>query len=154
MPRIPMSVQLPTYQLAKELYSQAAIAISQAQVKLKTNFNDATTGSLKVTDIVQPFAGSIVGVTLTMDTNKTAGLLQVSPSINGTEVASTTPLYRVAMANAAKTKSVFSDAQVQGQRFNAGDTIGAIITTDSNLLPAASADLYAEIWVVYDFVQA
>src|SRR5260221_10294541 len=123
---VPIQYLMPVYWSSKELFGQAAVAISQTAVKLKVGVNDATNGFLLVTDVAQPNSGSVVGVTITLNTNKTAGLLQVSPTINGSEVGSGVPLYRVAMANSAKVKSLFSGASVSGQTFAAGDTVGAM----------------------------
>lgn len=134
-------------------WGQPNVAISQTAVALKTFTNAATTGALDVTDIVAPWAGSIVGISYNLETNKTAGALSLSPTINGTEVASTNVLYRVAMANTTRTAHKIVDGQSTGLRFAAGDQLGFKLTTDGSFAPT-TADLMAIMYVVFEFVYA
>jgi hypothetical protein len=153
MPSVPSDFAAPGYFPGTMIFGQVNVAISQAQVALKINVNDATSGSLNLTDHLAPYAGSIVGITARLGANKTAGGLSVSPTINGTEVASTTPLYRVAMANGTPKLAKTVDAQTPGLRFNANDLIGARITTDSSFAPAGAQDIEVIVWVLYEGIQ-
>lgn len=131
-----------------------SIAISQAQVALKLGTNDATTGTNKNTDIQMPYAGWIVGITFQLDTGpKTAGALQCSPTIGGTEVASTNALYRVAMANSGRIASKLCDAGLPGLGFVAGNVLGIKVTSDGSFAPSGTNDLHAYLWVVCANVQ-
>lgn len=150
-PSDPFASQLPQALLGP--WGAASLAISQAQVALKLGVNDATTGTNQNTDIQAPFAGSIVGIYYQLNTNKTAGALSVSPTINGTEIASTVPLYRTAMGNTIRKASKAADGGTPGLRFNAGDFLGAKVTTDGSFAPAGSADLHVYLVVVFEQVQ-
>ncbi len=132
-------------------FSQAAVAASQAQVAIKMIFNDATTGSNKNIDQVMLQGGTIVGISYNLDTNKTAGVLGISPTVNGNEPASTNLLYRLALGNAARKQYKLVTA-LQGIPFAAGDLVGAKITTDGSMAPT-TADLVVTLWVVFNGVQ-
>lgn len=134
-------------------FGVAAIALSQAAVAMKFGVNDATTGSNLNTGMPMPYAGSIVGIVEVMNTNKTAGVLGISPTINGTEIGSTIPLYRQAMANTALKVTKNVDGGQPGLRFNAGDVIGAKITTDGSFAPSASADILCWLMVMFEQFQ-
>lgn len=133
-------------------FSQANVAASQSAVALKTNVNAATTGALDVIGFVAPWPGSIIAVTEQADTNKTAGALSVTPTINGNAIAAPADLVAVPMANAAQKAFKATDAQQTGARFAAGDLIGAKLTTDAGFTPI-TLDLYVKIWVIFEYVQ-
>lgn len=154
---------MPSYATVKALaenfmvkegpWGVASLAISQAQVAMKLGVNDATTGSNQNTAIVAPYTGTIVGIAYQLNTNKTAGALSCSPTIGGTEVASTHPLYRVAMGNAVQVVQKLSDGSAAGSRFVVGNLLGVKVTTDGSFAPAASADILAWLLVVYEGAQ-
>jgi hypothetical protein len=130
-------------------WAQKAVAINQAQVALFINVNDATSGALLNTGYTMPLAGSIVGIAANLQNALTHVTLQLSPTIGGSEVGSTTPLYRVSMPIGAVLYKM-CDAQTPGLRFAAGAVLGIKITTDANLLPAGSADLNAQLLVMFE----
>jgi hypothetical protein len=133
-------------------FSQAAVAASQAQVALKVNVNDATSGSLNITGIPAQWPGSLTGISAVLTANKTAGVFGVSPTVAGTEVGSTSPLYRAAIANSAKQVVKNCDAQLPGHRFNQGDLLGVKITTDGSYAPTTS-DLLVILTVTYEEIR-
>jgi hypothetical protein len=114
-------------------FGQANVAVDQTNVQLVGN---------QTAGYVMPFAGEIVAVTYLLSANKTAGVLTVGPTVGGTEVAALT----VTAANTAAsgTKRV----PRRTATFAAGSEIGVEITTDANLLPAASAELNVVVWVI------
>lgn len=139
------------YALEYYSFGQSQAAANQAAVALKRNVNAATSGSLNITGVVMPFAGSIIGVTVNTSANKTAGVATVAPTINGTALASGTGLSAVALANAAAKASKMIDAQVSGARFNAGDLVGVKLTTDGSYLPT-TLDWEVIIYVEFEGV--
>ena len=152
MPSLPNDGMASAYPLKYFSYGQAQSAASQSAVALKLNVNAATSGSLNITEIPMPFAGSIVGITAALTANKTAGVMTFAPTINGTALASGTGLSAVAMANATKGINKMIDANVSGARFAAGDTVGVKLTTDGSYAPTTN-DLYVMVWVVFDKAQ-
>lgn len=139
-------------------FGAASLAISQVQVALKLIVNDATTGSNLNIDMFMPYAGEVVGIAYQLNTNKVAGALSVSPTLGAAgaaaaEVAATSALYRLAMANATRFISKFRTLSESGLRFKAGDNIGAKVTTDGSFAPAASADLLVWLYVAWEDVR-
>lgn len=139
---------------SEEYYSfgQSQAAASQSAVALKRNVNAATGGSLNITGVPMPHAGSIVGVTIATSANKTAGVATVTPTINGTALAAATGLAAVALANAAAKKVQTIDAQVAGARFNQGDLLGVKLTTDGSYLPT-TLDWEVIVYVEFEGLQ-
>ena len=118
LPSVPVATQYP--EVILPAFGAASLAASQAQVALKVNVNDATSGSLNITGIPAQAPGSIVGISVVMSANKTAGSFGISPTVGGSEPASSSPLYRVPVANAAKQAVANADANSPGLTFNQG----------------------------------
>lgn len=133
-------------------FAAAQVAINQAAVALKLNVNAATSGALNLTGLPAPFAGSIVGLTAVLTANKTAGVMTLTPTINGTAITTPASLVAVAVANATLQKVVTTDAQQVGARFKAGDLLGVKLTTDAAYLPITN-DLYVQLLIVFEGVQ-
>ena len=154
MPRLQGAPLWDQYVLRAYGFQQHNVAINQAQVALQRNVNDATSGSLLNVGVPAINSGYIVGITANLLAVITHVTLSLSPTIAGTEVVSTSTLYRVSMAVA--TPSIISQMVDWGDstlRFAKGQLLGMKITTDAALLPAGSADLDAELWVMYDPVE-
>ncbi len=134
------------------IFAAAQVGISQAAVALKLNVNAATGGALNLTGIPAPLAGSIVGLTAVLTANKTAGVMTLTPTINGTAIATPAALVAVAVANATLQKVATVDAQQVGARFKAGDLLGVKLTTDAAYAPITN-DLYVQLLVVFENVQ-
>jgi hypothetical protein len=140
------------YVLTSLPFGQAQAGASQAAVALKLNVNAATSGSLNITGVPALLAGSIVGITVIMTANKTAGAMSYTPTINGTAITTPASLVAVAMANATKQINVAVDAQQAGARFKAGDLLGVKITTDGSYAPTTN-DVFVLLHVMYEAVQ-
>jgi hypothetical protein len=133
-------------------FSQAAVAASQTAIALKTNVNDATSGSLNITGVPMPAAGSIVGISAVLTANKTAGNFNLTPTLNGSAITTPSTLVSVPIATSALKVSKLVDAQQIGARFNAGDLIGVKLTTDGSYAPTTN-DLYVLVFVLFENVQ-
>lgn len=156
MPSIESIPAFAQYQEQKYGFAVHNLAISQSQVALKRGVNDATSGALLNVGVPAAFNGWVIGITANLLAVITHSLLALSPSIAAAEIASAHPLYRVPMAVA--TPSVitqFCDAVQPGGvgAFTKGQLLGLMVTTDANFLPNGSADLDAELWVLYDTYQ-
>lgn len=146
---LPMIHALSAYALHAFRFGVSQLAASQSAVALKVNVNAATSGAMNITGEVAPASGWIVGVTIALTANKTAGVMTVAPTINGTALASGTGLSAVAVANTtAKTNTQIS-GRISGTRFSAGDLIGAKVTTDGSFEPTTN-DVIVTVWVVFD----
>ena len=134
-------------------FAVASVAQSQTAVAMKVNVNDATSGSLKPLGFVAQHDGSIVGMTISLDVIKTAGVLTATPTINTTAITKPAALVAAALGNTVKVAVVNTDGQQIGARFKSGDIIGVKYTSDGSLLPNGSADLLIEVEIVYEGVQ-
>lgn len=152
MPNLPNTGIAAGFAVKSFAFGQSQAAASQAAVALKRNVNAATSGSLNITGVVMPVAGSIVGVTIVTSANKTAGVCTVAPTINGNALAAATGLSAVALANAALKAYKTIDAQTSGARFVAGDLIGVKLTTDGSYLPT-TLDIEVIVYVVFEGLQ-
>jgi len=152
MPNIPNDGMASAFSEEYFSFGQSQAAASQSAVALKRNVNAATSGSLNITGVPMPHAGSIVGVTIATSANKTAGVATVTPTINGTAIAAATGLAAVALANAAAKKVQFIDAQVAGARFQQGDLLGVKLTTDGSYLPT-TLDWEVIVYVEFEGLQ-
>lgn len=150
MPSLPSVPEMSEYHRDKIDFGQAAIAKSQTAVALKLNVNEATTGSMNITGVPAQFDGSIVGLTVILSTNKTAGVMTFTPTINGTAITTPAALTAVAMGNAVKQVVANADAQQPGARFKQGDLLGIKMTTDGSYAPDGTADGVAWLHVVYE----
>ncbi len=135
-------------------FDQANVAISQTAVALKMNagFNATVVNALDVVGMTALANGSIFGLTIQTDTNKTAGVLTVTPTINGTAIAAPAALVAVPLVNATQKAFVLTAGQQAGARFVAGDLIGVKMTTDGSFAPT-TMDIRVRLFVVYEFVQ-
>lgn len=153
MPRINASFENSVFQLGYPIaFGLSQVPISQTAVALKMNVNAATSGSMNLTGFPAQFAGSIVGVSVVLTANKTAGVLTVTPTINGTAITTPAPLVAVAVANTTLKTVANTDAQQTGARFNAGDLLGVKLTSDGSLAPTTN-DCLVFLTVLYENVQ-
>lgn len=138
-----IAVQFPLLPL---MFCKAQVPISQSAVAMNTIESRATTGTLNITDIVMPFPGSIVAVSVSGSANFTAGNLTVDVTINGTVTGIQ-----------AKIPGVFTLPDKRGygsqvankNRFNAGDTLGVKYTSDGSLAPTTN-DIIVWVWALND----
>jgi hypothetical protein len=125
-------------------FVEADLAISQADTPLH-RVATSITAKIDAVEAVMPWAGSVVGIAYKLAAAKTDGALAFHPSING--VAS--PFGVVAADDVDHGSAV----QAHGRtRFNKGDSLGCMYSSDANLLPAASNDVMVEVYVVFDGV--
>lgn len=124
-------------QLVPYVFGQDAVAASQTNVQIPVAIGE---GSQAVTGYTMPFAGEIVAVAADLSAAATAGTLTVGATIAGTE--GTDPTLSIS------TETTKKDTAVRGTaRFNAGDVLGAEITS-SGTWDAITADLAVTVYVL------
>jgi hypothetical protein len=154
MPRLQGVAMWDQYVLRAYGFAVHNLAISQTALVLKRGVNDATTGALLNVGVPAINSGYIVGITANLLAVITHVTLSLSPSIAAAEVASTSTLYRQGMAVATPSIiNAFVDWGDSTLRFAKGQLLGMMVTTDAAFLPNGTADLDAELWVMYDPVE-
>jgi hypothetical protein len=126
-------------QLVPLVFMQDAVAASQTDVQLP--IAEVTAGAAHaVTAHCMPFAGEVVGISYVLSAAGTAGVFTIGPTIDGTEVSGLT-----------QTVGTTTEGRATVARgtaaFNAGDQIGAEITTDGSW-DGTTADLGVVVWVI------
>lgn len=127
-------------QLVPLLFSQDAVADSQAAVAMNILETSATTSTLAVTGYMMPFEYEIVAVSLMSDEARTAGTLTVDVTIGGTVTGLQAAL------NATDTTQDYT-VQARGSDVgSAGDLVGVKLTTAS--WTPVTADIAVVVWVL------
>ena len=123
----------------------ADLAISQTDTPL---YRVSTSGQAKIDAVgaTMPWGGCIVGIGVNLSAKITNPELVFSPSLNGTAVA-------LVASVADEETFAYAVAPYGDHRFNAGDALGAMYSSDANLLPAGSLDAAVDIYVIFDGVQ-
>lgn len=126
-------------QLVQLTFMQDAVAASQTDVQIP--IAEVNAGAANAVDgYVMPFAGEIVALTAITTAAATAGTLTVGPTVGGTE--------KTALTVTFATQTTRSATCVRDTvRFNAGDTIGAEITSGGTW-DGTGADLGVSVWVL------
>jgi hypothetical protein len=125
-------------------FVEADLAVSQADTPLH-RVATSTSAKIDAVEAVMPWAGSVVAIAYQLAAAKTAGALAFHPSIDGVAAA-----FGVVAADDVDHGSA---VQAHGRtRFKTGDALGCTYSSDANLLPAASADVMVEVYVVFDGV--
>ena len=108
-------------------FARSQIAASLSNVNLKAmEVNTAAVGSNGVIGYPQLFGGWIVGYTIALSAASGAGTLTIAPTINGVAVAGQT-----LVASTLQYYTAPLDSAGAGLAFNAGDRIGAQISTSA-----------------------
>lgn len=124
-------------QLVPYVFGQDALAASQTNVQLPVAVGEA---SQAVTGYTMPFGGEIVAIAADLSAAGSAGSLTIGATIAGTEGADPTL--------SITTETTKKDTAVRGTaRFNAGDVLGAEITTDGSW-NGTTADLAVTVYVL------
>lgn len=126
-------------QLVQLTFMQDAVAASQTDVQLPIAEVNAAAGNA-VDGYVMPFAGEIVGLSWLLTAAGTTGAFTIGPTIAGTEKTALTST--VGTATSGRVTAPRGTAT-----FNAGDSIGAEITTAAGW-DGTSADLGVSVWVL------
>jgi hypothetical protein len=126
-------------QLVALAFGQDAVAASQTDVQLPVAMAEA---SMVVAGYVAPWAGRVVAVAASLSAAATAGTLTVGATFGGTEDADTT------MTITTETEKSVRVLRTAAE-FAAGAVIGCEITS-SGTWDGTTADLAAQIYVVYD----
>lgn len=108
--------------------SQAAVALGRGNAR---------------TEAPMPAAGSIVGVVVHSNAARTAGQLDVQPTIEGATIGMTATL------DGTNTTDDTATDDPGVHTFDAGETIGAAVTTDGSWAPT-TADIDVSLLVVFD----
>jgi len=125
-------------------FVEADLAVSQDDTPLH-RVATSITAKIDAVEAVMPWAGSVVGIAYKLAADKTDGALEFHPSINGVAAA-----FGVVAADDVDHGSA---VQAHGRtRFNAGDRLGCMYSSDADLLPAASNDVMVDVYVVFDGV--
>lgn len=126
-------------QLVQLTFMQDAVAASQTDVQLP--IAEVNAGAANAIDgYVMPFAGEIVALTAITSAAATAGTLTVGPTVAGTEKTALTVTFTTQTSRSA---TCIRDTV----RFNAGDAIGAEITSGGTW-DGTTADLGVSVWVL------
>jgi hypothetical protein len=127
-------------QLVALTFMQDDLAASQTDVALV--ISEGNTGSAAATNavnsIVMPFAGEIVAISARLSAAATAGQLTAGATINGTEKTVTT-------MTITTQQSAYKRVPRDTVKFNAGDRIGAEISTNASW-NGTTADLVVTVW--------
>jgi len=99
-----------------------------------------------VNGAVMPWSGSVVGIAVSLNANKTAGTLSFSPTING--VVTT---MQASVANSASVAR--ATAPVGRHRFAAGARLGCVYNSNGSMAPDGSLDVAVEVYVQFDGVK-
>ena len=126
-------------QLVQLTFMQDAVAASQTDVQLPIAEVNAAAGNA-VDGYVMPFAGEIVALSWLLTAAGTTGAFTIGPTIGGTE--KTALQSTVGTATSGRTSAIRGTAA-----FNAGDSIGAEITTAAGW-DGTTADLGVSVWVL------
>jgi len=94
---------------------------------------------------LQPWGGSIIGLTLESDDVRAAGTLTVDPTVNG--VIDPSGLLQLVF-DGATTNDDSATADPGGINFSAGDQLGIKINTDAGWMPNTSS-VFVTMYVVY-----
>jgi hypothetical protein len=127
-------------QLIPLVFGQTDLAVSQTDVQLVAAIGE--TGQA-VDGYTMPFPGDIVGVSWAFTTAPTAGTMTVGATVGGTEDADTTASVVVDSTATAGYKRVGRGSA----GFNAGDVVGAEISTNGSFAPI-TADVLVTVWVI------
>ena len=128
-------------------HDQVAASLTDAALKAidltwNAGTSDATLEWPGNTDVVMPFEGEVVAVTVASTAARTGGTLTVKPSVNGT--AQSQP---AATLDATNTQYAYARASRGQVAFKAGDRVGAAVTTDASWAPT-TADIIVVVWVL------
>lgn len=126
-------------QLVQLTFMQDAVAASQTDVQLPIAEVNAGAGNA-VDGYVMPFGGEIVAVSWLLTAAGTAGTFTIGPTVGGTEKTTLTQT----VGTATSGRGVVPRGTVL---FNAGDSIGAEITTNGSW-DGTTADLGVSVWVL------
>lgn len=123
----------------------ADLAISQDDTPL---FRVSTSAQAEIdaVEATMPWGGCVVGIGVNLSAKITNPELVFSPSLNGTAVA-------LVASVADEETYAYATVPYGEYRFSAGDALGAMYSSDANLLPAATLDAAVDIYVIFDGVQ-
>jgi len=128
--------------LIVERFARQTVAASLTSVQLNTVATDATSGTLAVTQMTMPFAGSICAIALATSAAAGAGQLSVVPTVNGTAVGASALTTTITTAQKA-----YTTTESGLINFNAGDQVGVQVTTNG-AWNGTTADLLVELYVM------
>lgn len=128
-------------QLIPLVLTQDAVAASQSAAAMNIIETGATGGTLDAKEYKMPFDGEIVAVSVLSDSARTAGTLDVEPTVNGTVKTPKVTL------DATNTTHHYGKVGRGAVPFVAGDRIGAKVTTAAGWAPVA-ADIVVIVWVL------
>lgn len=126
-------------QLVPLSFMQDAVAASQTDVQLPIAEVNAGAGN-QIVGYIAPFAGEIVAISWNLTAAGTTGTFTIGPTVGGTEKTGLTQT----VGTAASGRGVVQRGSIP---FNAGDEIGAEITTGGTW-DGTSADLCVVVWAL------
>jgi len=156
MPQLLSIPQVTQFIPTRFSFAQAKVTASQTGVQLNTAATDATSGTLALVDYVLPFPGSIYAIAYRFSAAITGGNLTLTPTINGTALT----LASIILSSVTDQNRFNQiEGQVNGARFAApaskttANRLGCQLTTPAGFLPTGSADLWVDIYVLFEGVQ-
>lgn len=126
-------------QLVQLTFMQDAVAASQTDVQLPIAEVNAGAGN-QIVGYIAPFDGEIVAMSWVLTAAGTAGTFTIGPTIGGTEKTALT----ATVGTAASGRGKVARGTIP---FNAGDELGAEITTNGSW-DGTSSDLGVSLWVL------
>lgn len=126
-------------QLVQLTFMQDAVAASQTDVQLPIAEVNAGAGNA-VVGYIAPFAGEIVAMSWVLTAAGTTGAFTIGPTVGGTEKTALT----ATVGTATSGRGTVARGSIP---FNAGDEIGAEITTAAGW-DGTSSDLGVSVWVL------
>lgn len=129
-------------QLIPIQFMQDDVAASQTDVQLTIVQEDDAASNQSINGVIMPFAGQIVGVTWKLSAAGTTGTFTIGPTVGGTEKTALTQT----VGTAASGRGTVPRGTVT---FNAGDEIGAEITTGGTW-DGTTSDLAVWVWVLLE----
>src|SRR5579859_4568520 len=134
-----------SYPLQSERFAanQVAANFSNQALTLSAGHNMALTTlvTLGITGVPMPFAGSLVGIGVSLSALGSAGTLTAAASVNGTTGNVHTPL-------GGSQLTAYQTFEYGTQRFNAGDTLGVKISTSAAW--GGGTDVYVTLYFSFD----
>lgn len=127
-------------QLITLLFSQDAVADSQAAVAMNILETTATTSTLPVTEYVIPWEFEVIGIAVVSSEARSAGTLTVDATINGTVTGLQAALNATDTTRDTGTQARGKDAGVAGGR------VGVKLTTSS--WTPVTADVAVVVYVL------
>lgn len=110
--------------------------------------NTDLSASADNTQIVMPYSGSVVGITVKASANVTVGSATLRAHKASTEYADLG--YPTAVLDATNSNASYGSVRPGVLKFVAGNSIGVSVSTTTDMAPTNTNDFLATLWVQID----